>query len=170
MTPADTVPTIDPPDDGSSAAATMAGLIEEFEILGDWEERYRHVIDLGRDLASMTDDERSEPNKVRGCASQVWLVSRKEASGRLRFRGDSDAHIVRGLIAILLRLYDNRAPSEILAFEARPALDRLGLIGALSRQRANGLFAMVERIRQIAGDQAARPSGCSSPATPTAAS
>ncbi len=171
MAPDETASRSDTPADGDgSAAATMTGLIEEFEVLGDWEERYRHVIDLGRGLAAMTDDERSERNKVRGCASQVWLVSRKEATGRLRFRGDSDAHIVRGLIAILLRLYDNLPPSEILAFEARPALDRLGLIGALSRQRANGLFAMVERIRQIASDQAARPSEWSSPTTPTAAS
>ncbi len=84
--------------------ADLAEMAEEFDLLGDWEERYRHVIDLGRTLQPLTDAERSDANKVRGCASQVWLVS-EPAEGRLRFRGDSDAHIVRGLIAILLRLY-----------------------------------------------------------------
>ena len=142
----------------------------DFDLLDDWEQRYRYVIDLGRGLAPLTDEERSDVNKVRGCASQVWLVRRVDAGGRLRFRGDSDAHIVKGLIAILMRLYDNRAPAEILAFEAGPAFDRLGLVNALSRQRANGLFAMVERIRQEAANQAARPSERSSPARPTGAS
>src|ERR1700736_6171138 len=86
----------------------LAELEEEFEVLGDWEERYRYVIDLGRDLAPLTDAERSDANKVRGCASQVWLVASVGEDGRLRFRGDSDAHIVRGLIAILMRLYSGR--------------------------------------------------------------
>jgi cysteine desulfuration protein SufE len=87
---------------------------------------------------------------VRGCASQVWLVSEPAAGGGLGFRGDSDAHIVRGLIAILLRLYSGRSAGEILAFDARAGLERLGLQGALSAQRSNGLFAMVERIRRDA--------------------
>ena len=125
-------------------------LSDEFELLGDWEERYRHVIDLGRALEPLDDAERSDDNKVRGCASQVWLVREGEADERQRFRGDSDAHIVRGLIAILLRLYSDRTPAEILAFDARAGLDRLGLTGALSTQRSNGLKAMVERIRRDA--------------------
>jgi cysteine desulfuration protein SufE len=128
----------------------LVELEDEFEVLGDWEERYRYVIDLGRDLAPLTDAERSDGNKVRGCASQVWLVVRADEDGRLWFRGDSDAHIVRGLIAILLRLYAGRRPAEILAFDAKAALGRLGLTEALSQQRSNGLFSMVERIRRDA--------------------
>jgi cysteine desulfuration protein SufE len=127
----------------------------EFELLGDWEQRYRHVIDLGRTLAPLTAAERSDANKVRGCASQVWLVTEPQADGAVKFRGDSDAHIVRGLIAILLRLYSGRAPAEILAFDAKAAFERLGLTGALSAQRSNGLFAMTERIRKDAAAEAA---------------
>lgn len=125
----------------------LAELAAEFEVLGDWEERYRYVIDLGKDLAPLTDAERSDANKVRGCASQVWLVTEPLADGTLRFRGDSDAHIVRGLIAILLRLYSGRRPAEILAFDAPAAFETLGLKGALSQQRSNGLASMVARIR-----------------------
>ena len=108
------------------------------------------MIDLGRDLAPLAEAERSDDNKVRGCASQVWLVTERGEDGRLRFRGDSDAHIVRGLIAILMRLYSDRAPGEIVAFDAKGAFARLGLTEALSRQRSNGLFSMVERIRRDA--------------------
>ena len=82
----------------------LAELRDEFDLLGDWEERYRYVIEMGKDLAPLSDAERNEANKVRGCASQVWLVTEPQADGALKFRGDSDAHIVRGLIAILLRL------------------------------------------------------------------
>jgi cysteine desulfuration protein SufE len=131
----------------------LAELSAEFEVLGDWEERYRYVIDLGRDLAPLTDAERSEANKVRGCASQVWLVREPQADGTLAFRGDSDAHIVRGLIAILLRLYSGRRPGEILAFDAPAAFETLGLKGALSQQRSNGLASMVARIRADAAQR-----------------
>ena len=130
--------------------AELAELSAEFEILGDWEERYRYVIDLGRDLAPLSDAERSDANKVRGCASQVWLVREPQSDGTLVFRGDSDAHIVRGLIAILLRLYSGRRPGEILAFDAPAAFETLGLRGALSQQRSNGLASMVARIRKDA--------------------
>ena len=125
-------------------------LAAEFDLLGDWEERYRYVIDLGRDLAPLTDAERSQANKVRGCASQVWLVTEPQADGTLRFRGDSDAHIVRGLIAILLRLFSGHSPAEITAFDAKAAFEKLGLSGALSAQRSNGLASMVARIRRDA--------------------
>ena len=128
----------------------LEGLAAEFELLGDWEERYRHVIDLGRGLAPLSDAERSDENKVRGCASQVWLVTEPTPDGRLTFRGDSDAHIVRGLIAILLQLYSGRAPADILAFDAKAGIAELGLTGALSTQRSNGLAAMVQRIRRDA--------------------
>jgi len=134
----------------ASMGDELTEISDEFDLLGDWEQRYRHVIDLGRDLAPLTDAERSDANKVRGCASQVWLVVEPQADGTLRFRGDSDAHIVRGLIAILLRLYSGRRPEEILGFDAKAALERLGLTGALSAQRSNGLASMVLRIRRDA--------------------
>jgi cysteine desulfuration protein SufE len=133
----------------TTPAEALEDLAAEFDLLGDWEERYRYVIDLGRELAPLTDDERSEANKVRGCASQVWLVTEPEV-GVVRFRGDSDAHIVRGLIAILLRLYSGRTPAEILSFDAKAAFEQLGLSGALSTQRSNGLASMVQRIRRDA--------------------
>jgi cysteine desulfuration protein SufE len=125
-------------------------LAAEFDLMGDWEERYRYIIDLGRELAPLAQGERSEANKVRGCASQVWLASEQGPGGTLLFRGDSDAHIVRGLIAILLRLYSGRRPEDILGFDAHGAFSRLGLAGALSAQRSNGLHSMVERIRSYA--------------------
>jgi cysteine desulfuration protein SufE len=134
----------------SAIDAELEDLAAEFEVLGDWEERYRYVIDLGRELAPLTDAERSDANKVRGCASQVWLVTEPQADGRLTFRGDSDAHIVRGLIAILLRLYSGRSADEITAFDAKAAFETLGLSGALSAQRSNGLASMVARIRRDA--------------------
>jgi cysteine desulfuration protein SufE len=128
----------------------LEDLAAEFELLGDWEERYRYVIDLGKSLAPLTSAERSDANKVRGCASQVWLVTEPQADGTLQFRGDSDAHIVRGLIAILLRLYSGRDAATILAFDAKAAFEGLGLTGALSSQRSNGLASMVARIRRDA--------------------
>ena len=134
----------------SAIDTELEDLASEFEVLGDWEERYRYVIDLGRDLAPLTDAERSDANKVRGCASQVWLVTEPQADGRLKFRGDSDAHIVRGLIAILLRLYSGHSAEEISAFDAKAAFEKLGLSGALSAQRSNGLASMVARIRRDA--------------------
>ena len=88
----------------SAIDETLNELADEFELLGDWEERYRYVIELGKELAPLSDGERSDANKVRGCASQVWLVTEPQSDGTLKFRGDSDAHIVRGLIAVLLRL------------------------------------------------------------------
>eukprot|EP01037_Dinobryon_pediforme_P018639 gene18639-18933_t len=121
-------------------------LVEEFEFLGDWEERYRHLIDLGRQLAPLTDEERNDENKVRGCASQVWLVRDPDQEGRLRWRGDSDAHIVRGLIAVVLQLYNGRTAEEASAFDATAGLSKLGLSEALSTQRSNGLKAMLARI------------------------
>jgi cysteine desulfuration protein SufE len=128
----------------------LTELTDEFDLLGDWEERYRYVIELGASLAPLSDGERTEPYKVRGCASQVWLVTEPQADGMLTFRGDSDAHIVRGLIAILLRLYSGRPPAEILGFDAKAAFENLGLTGALSSQRSNGLASMVQRIRRYA--------------------
>jgi cysteine desulfuration protein SufE len=146
----------------------LGRIAEDFEVLGDWEQRYRYVIDLGRELPPLDESEYTEAHKVRGCASQVWLVAVPDLAGRLTLRGDSDAHIVRGLIAILLGLYSGRSARDILGFDARRAFDRLGLVNALSAQRSNGLFAMVERIRsEAASVQAARPPATSPPESPT---
>jgi cysteine desulfuration protein SufE len=131
--------------------AALDELADEFELLGDWEERYRYVIELGKDLLPLSETEHSETNKVRGCASQVWLVTEPQADGTVVFRGDSDAHIVSGLIAILMRLYSGRPARDIVDFDAAAAMARLGLSEALSSQRSNGLKAMVARIQRDAG-------------------
>ena len=128
---------------------TLAELVEEFDLLGDWEGRIEYVIDLGKGLALLADEDRIEANKVPGCAAQVWLAVRREGD-RLVFAADSDSALSKGNIALLLRLYSGRTPAEILAFDARAALDRLGLPSALTRQRANGLNSMVGRIRDAA--------------------
>lgn len=127
----------------------LAELVEEFDLLGDWEGRIEYVIDLGKGLAPLADSDRTEANKVPGCAAQVWLAVRREGD-RLVFAADSDSALSKGNIALLLRLYSGRTPAEILAFDARSALDRLGLPSALTRQRANGLNSMVGRIRDAA--------------------
>ena len=128
---------------------TLAELVQEFDLLGDWEGRIEYVIDLGKGLDPLPDADRIEANKVPGCAAQVWLAERRD-SDRLVFLADSDSAISKGNIALLLRLYSGRTASEILAFDARAALDRLGLPQALTRQRANGLTRMVGRIRDAA--------------------
>lgn len=131
-------------------------LIETFEFLGDWEERYRYLIDLGRKLEPLPEAEHSEANKVRGCMSQVWLTHRVEPGSppRLTFLGDSDAHIVKGLIALLLQLLSGRTPQEILDADVNGVFERLGLESHISMNRRNGFYAMVERIRQIAREHA----------------
>lgn len=131
-------------------------ILENFTLLDEWEERYRFVIDLGRDLPPFPEDARTEENRVRGCTSRVWLVSSVDQS-KLLFKGDSDAHIVRGLVYILLSLYSGRTPAEALETDAKGVLSKLGLEGHLSPMRTNGLYAMVERIRAIAADHMASP-------------
>lgn len=128
----------------------LDALAEDFEILDGWEQRIEYVIDLGKGLPALPDEDRTEANKVRGCAAQVWLASDRDPEGRLWFRADSDSHLSKGNIALLLRLYSGRRPADILAFDARAALDRLGLPQALTLQRANGLNSMVGRIRETA--------------------
>ena len=128
-------------------------LIEEFSFLDDWEERYRYVIDLGRALPPLAETERVEVAKVRGCASQVWLVSATTPdTGLVEFRGQSDAAIVQGLLAILVRMYSGRSPAEILALDAQAAFQALGLGDALTPQRSNGLKAMAQRMHDVARD------------------
>lgn len=129
---------------------TIVEILDTFEFLDDWEERYRYVIDLGRKLLPLAPEEMTEDYKVRGCQSQVWLVPEKDADGRIHLRGDSDAHIVKGLVALMLLIYSGKTAEEILAVDAKGILDKLGLAAHLSPMRANGLFSMVERIRDIA--------------------
>jgi cysteine desulfuration protein SufE len=132
---------------------TIEEIIDNFEVLADWEDRYRYIIELGRTLEPLRDDERTPETKVRGCASQVWLVSEASGSGadaRLSFRGDSDAHIVRGLIAILFALYSGQTAKHILNVDEKAVLAKLGLNQHLSPQRSNGLASMVLRIKSDA--------------------
>ena len=134
-------------------ARTIDDLVEDFELFEDWEERYRYIVDLGKKLPPMPDDEKIEDNKVRGCMSQVWITCQPETADGdtiLSFRADSDAFIVKGLIAILLELYSGRRPQEILTVDATEALTRLGLESHLSPNRRNGFVAMVDRIRKEA--------------------
>ena len=124
----------------------------DFALLDDWEDRYRYLIELGRELAPLPEALRTEANRVRGCASQVWLASRTRttAAGALRvldLKGDSDAHIVRGLIAVLFALFDGKTAEEILATDAGAVFAGLDLKEHLTPQRSNGFFSMVERIR-----------------------
>jgi cysteine desulfuration protein SufE len=129
--------------------AALEELADDFDVLEDWEHRIAYVIDLGKDLAPLADADRIEKNKVPGCAAQVWLASDREGD-RLTFRADSDSAISKGNVALLLKLYSGRPADQILAFDAKAALNRLGLPQALTPQRANGLNNMVGRIRQAA--------------------
>ncbi|KAA5805019.1 SufE family protein [Alkalicaulis satelles] len=133
-----------------SVTEDIEALVEEFDFLGDWEERYRYLIELGQALPALAPHERNEQTKVKGCVSQVWLVLERGADGRLRLRGDSDAHIVKGLVALLTRLYDGRSPEEARAIDPRDVLARIGLSEHLSPQRSNGLASMVARIQSDA--------------------
>lgn len=136
----------------ASIDQTIEELADEFALLPDWEERISYVIELARSLEPLADAERTENNRVRGCVSRVWLVSerRHEAPEKLYFRGDSDAHLVRGEIAMLLRIFSGRTPTEVLSVDPRAVFERLGLKDALTAQRSNGLFAMMTRIQQEA--------------------
>jgi len=133
---------------------TIDEIRDNFALLDDWDDRYRYVIELGRTLDPMPEEEHSAANKVQGCASQVWLSRQLARNDKgepvLSYRGDSDAHIVRGLIAILLSLCSGRTPSEILATEPTAVFDELGFREHLTPQRSNGLRSMVERIRNDA--------------------
>ncbi len=126
-------------------------IVENFTLLDEWDDRYRYVIELGRTLQPLPESAHTETNKVRGCASQVWLLTHVKPDGTggpvLTFEGDSDAHIVRGLIAILLALYSGKSARDILATDALALFDRIGLRENLTPQRSNGLRSMVERIR-----------------------
>jgi cysteine desulfuration protein SufE len=134
-----------------STTDTIAEIEDNFALLDQWDDRYRYVIELGKTLPPLPEADHVEANKVQGCASQVWLVTHKKPNGAggpvLTFEGDSDAHIVRGLIAILFALYSGKSAKEITDIDALDVFGRLGLRENLTPQRSNGLRSMIERIR-----------------------
>jgi cysteine desulfuration protein SufE len=131
--------------------ATLDDIIEDFSLLDDWEDRYRYLIELGRDLEPLSEEAHNESNRVRGCASQVWVETNiHRETGQvpvLTFRGDSDAHIVRGLVRLVLALYSGKTAPEIVETDAMDLFRKLGLDAHLTPQRSNGVRSMVERIR-----------------------
>ncbi|MDZ5698371.1 MULTISPECIES: SufE family protein [Phyllobacteriaceae] len=131
---------------------TIDTIRDDFAFLDDWQERYRYIIELGNELPEYPESARDDRHKVRGCVSQVWLQTNigDGSDPVITFRGDSDAHIVRGLVAIVLALFSQRRASEILATDAEEALRALGLDEHLTPQRANGLRAMIQRIKREA--------------------
>jgi cysteine desulfuration protein SufE len=135
-------------------SSTIDEIIDNFSLLEDWDDRYRYVIELGRALAPLSERDRRDANKVQGCASQVWLATRVAPNGAsgpvLTFAGDSDAHIVRGLIAILFAMFSGKPAREILSTDAIATFEQLGLREHLTPQRSNGFRSMVERIRSDA--------------------
>lgn len=143
---------------GMSVAAQAERLREDFAFLDDWEARFTHLIDLGKALPQLAQHEYAETNKVRGCSSQVWLVAEPSPTspGAIRFRGASDAMIVSGLVGMLLQLFSDQQPADILAFDAEGFFREIGVSDALTPQRSNGLRSMLGRIRSVA--QAAMPS------------
>ncbi|MDQ1185449.1 MULTISPECIES: SufE family protein [Agrobacterium] len=132
--------------------ASLDKIMDDFSFLDDWEDRYRYVIELGKELPDLADEKKTAENKVQGCASQVWLVSHSDGGPDpvLTFEGDSDAHIVRGLVAIVLATYSGKRASEIATLDAIEVFGKIGLVEHLSSQRANGLRSMVNRIREEA--------------------
>ena len=130
----------------------LAQIIDDFAFLDEWEDRYRYVIELGKALPDLPEDKRISDNKVQGCASQVWLVTHSDggADPVLTFEGDSDAHIVKGLVAIVLATYSGKPASEIARLDALDVFGKIGLVEHLSPQRANGLRSMIKRIRNEA--------------------
>ncbi len=137
---------------------SIEAIKSDFEFLDEWEDRYRYVIELGRELDRLADDEKNEQTRVRGCASQVWLVvdtPPDTTAAPLEFRGESDAMIVQGLIAILRAIYNGRPAEEVLRVDALAIFAELGLSEHLTPQRSNGLKSMIERIRAEATARAA---------------
>lgn len=129
---------------------SIDALLDDFEFIDDWEERYKYVIELGRKLPPLPEEVYRDENKVQGCASQVWLISELDDSQsppRLYFRGDSDAHIVKGLLSILLELYSGQTPTYILETDAHAIFKRIGLEEHLTSQRANGLASMIKTMK-----------------------
>jgi cysteine desulfuration protein SufE len=126
-------------------------LREDFAFLGDWEARFQHLIDLGKALPPLAANEYDDAHKVRGCSSQVWLIAEPSPTpGALRFRGASDAAIVAGLVAVVIHIFSDQKPADILAFDAPAFFKKIGVADALTPQRSNGLASMIQRIRAVA--------------------
>jgi cysteine desulfuration protein SufE len=141
-------------------ALDLKEIVDNFEILDDWDDRYRYLIELGRELEPLDAVAHNDHNKVRGCASQVWVETTVAPSAEgltLKLRGDSDAHIVRGLIALVFALYSEKTTEHILSTDAQELFQKLGLSAHLTPQRSNGVRAMVERIKTDARAAAAVP-------------
>ena len=140
--------------DTPQSSPSLDDIIADFGFLDDWEDRYRYVIELGKQLTPLPEEDHTAANKVRGCASQVWLATRSEAAddGQLRlfFTGDSDAMIVRGLVAIAIAIFSGKTPAEIIRTDAEAIFDKLDLRAHLTAQRSNGLRALVDRIKSDA--------------------
>lgn len=125
-------------------------IIDDFDLITDWDDRYAYIIDLGKQLAPLNENEQNEATRVKGCASQVWLVFDAFGPEEIRFRGNSDAMIVRGLIAVLQALFNGKTPAEVQKIDAAVELGKIDLQGNLSGQRSNGLVSMVQRIQHVA--------------------
>lgn len=128
---------------------TAADIVDNLAFFDSWEERYKYIIDLGKELDALEDEHRIEQNLIRGCQSQVWLIHTVE-QGKLRFRADSDAFIVRGLLGVVLAAYNDKTPAEVLVFDIESYFEQLNLVQHLSATRGNGLKSMVKRIQDIA--------------------
>lgn len=135
---------------------TFEQIRDDFEFLDEWDDRYKYLIDLGRGLAPYPEEFRDDAHKVRGCASQVWLHEARKGE-LIMLQGDSDAHIVKGLVAILIALYSGKSPQEMRDIDPRAALAPFDLEDHLTPQRSNGLHSMVNRIRAIAAENIAQP-------------
>lgn len=133
----------------SDLPADVDELVDNFELFDEWDDRYRYLIELGRKLPPYPEAARDEAHKVRGCMSQVWFVKEDHPEGRLRFAGDSDAVIVKGLIAVLQVLYGGKGADEVERVPIQEIFDQIGLSQHLSMNRRNGFFSMVERLRQF---------------------
>ena len=141
----------------SATVQSIDELVENFELLGDWESRFGYLIDLGKELPPLDAADQCEENRVYGCQAQVWLKLEPESDGRITIAADSDAFIVKGLISVLLAVYSSKTAEEILAIDGEAELGSLDLAAHLSPTRKNGLFAMVQRVRELAAAQEAMP-------------
>jgi cysteine desulfuration protein SufE len=137
--------------DETSLEIRLQDIAEDFSLLGDWEERFRHLIDIGRALPELSEDERSEENRVLGCASKVWIVF-DTVSPVITFRGDSDSVLVKGLIGLVHQLLNGLQPSQVTGLELKTILELLNLNQGLSVQRANGLGAMIQKLKTVAAN------------------
>lgn len=128
----------------------LNNLIEDFSLFDDWEDRYAYLIDLGKKIESLPEEFKRDEFLVKGCTSKVWLIMERDDKGAMRFKADSDAHIVKGLVAIVLRVYDGCDPDEIASINMESGFKQMGLEAHLSPSRRNGFFSMIDTIRQTA--------------------